>query len=186
MLRAIVFAILDCGFVPRCAAEIDDGAQIRIDKIFRIIEDCKFAVHDLSRTELDENTGLPRFNMPLELGIFLGAKRFGERKHKYKNCLILDTEQYRYQAFISDISGQDIKAHENNPELAVTRVRSWLQTASSRRTIPGGAAIWRRYQEFTEKLPDLCAEVDLEIAEMTYTDLVNFAGLWLKETAPQA
>ncbi len=49
---------------------------------------------------------LPRFNMPLELGIFLGAKRFGSQKQKQKNGLILDREKYRYQSFCSDIAGQ--------------------------------------------------------------------------------
>jgi len=48
--------------------------------------------------------------MPLELGIFLGAKRFGGPKQKRKNCLILDREKYRYQQYCSDIAGQDIKA----------------------------------------------------------------------------
>ena len=49
--------------------------------------------------------------MPLELGLFLGAKRFGRGEQKSKTCLILDVERYRYQKFISDISGQDIAAH---------------------------------------------------------------------------
>ena len=183
MLRAIVFAIFDCGFVPRCAAEIDDGAEIRIDKIFRIIEDCKFAVHDLSKTALDPKTKLPRFNMPLELGIFLGAKRFGTGKHKGKGCLILDTERYRYQKFISDISGQDIKAHAGKPKRAVACIRDWLQSASGRRTVPGGGEIWRRYGSFTAALPGICDSVRLSPAEMTFSDLRNIAGIWLQENA---
>lgn len=63
---AIVFAVHDCGFVARCALEIDDGAQVRIDKIFDIIQECKYGIHDISRTEPDERSGLPRFNMPDE------------------------------------------------------------------------------------------------------------------------
>ena len=70
--RAIVFAVYDCGFIPRCALEIQDASQTRIDKIFRIIAECKYGIHDICRTELDSATNLPRFNMPLELGIFLG------------------------------------------------------------------------------------------------------------------
>ena len=60
---AIVFSVLDSGFTPRCSMEIDDSAQVRIDKIFRIIEECKYAIHDLSRTELDPEHNLPRFNV---------------------------------------------------------------------------------------------------------------------------
>jgi len=67
MFEAIVFAVFDCGFLPRCALETDDSGQVRIDKIFNIIASCKFGINDLSRAELDPATGLPRFNMPLWL-----------------------------------------------------------------------------------------------------------------------
>lgn len=64
---SIVFAVFDCGFNPRCALEVIDAAQVRIDKINNIIEECTFGFHDISRTELDNEFNLPRFNMPLEL-----------------------------------------------------------------------------------------------------------------------
>jgi hypothetical protein len=75
--RALVFAVRACGFRARCAREVDDGSETRLDKIYRIIEQSRYGIHDISRTELDTWNGLPRFNMPLELGVFLGAKRFG-------------------------------------------------------------------------------------------------------------
>src|SRR5205085_10402919 len=108
LFDAIVFAVNDCGFVPRCALEEDDGSQVRVQKIYEIIAACRLGIHDLSRTEVDETTRLPRFNMPLELGAFLGAKHFGNNRQKRKACLILDSEKYRYQKFISHIAGQDI------------------------------------------------------------------------------
>ncbi len=86
--------------------------------------------------------------MPLELGIFLGAKRFGVEKQESKKCLVMDTEPYRYQKFVSDISGQYIFAHNNSEKEVVRVVRDWLGTASGRQTIPGGGIIWRRYQDF--------------------------------------
>lgn len=84
--NASVFAIFDCGFVPRCALEIDDSGEVRFDKIQQLISESKFGVHDISRTEIDATTNLPRFNMSLELGVFIGAKRFGTRNQKQKNC----------------------------------------------------------------------------------------------------
>lgn len=180
ILDVLVFTVFDCGFEPRCAMEIDDSAQIRIDKIFSIINECKFSIHDVSRTELDPNTGLPRFNMPLELGMFLGARRFGGKQHREKSCLIMDTERFRYQTYISDISGQDIKAHQNDPRRAVGLVRGWLNDASGRKTIPGGAVIWNRYQSYLAELPDLCADAGLAVDEMTFNDKTNFASEWLK------
>ena len=74
LFYAAVFAIFDCGFVARCTLEDDDSGQVRIDKIQAIIKICKYGIHDVSRTELCDQNNLPRFNMPLELGMFFGAK----------------------------------------------------------------------------------------------------------------
>ena len=82
LFDAMVFAVHDCGFIARCALEEGDASQVRIDKIYNIIVDCRYGIHDISRTELDKNSGLPRFNMPLELGVFLGAKKFGINKKR--------------------------------------------------------------------------------------------------------
>src|SRR5476649_1388241 len=127
LFRALVFALHDCGFFARCALEGDDGSETRLTKLYDIIRDCPLGIHDLSRTSLDRTYRLPRFNMPLELGLFLGAKRYGGSAHRGKSCLILDRKPYRYQIFCSDIAGQDIRAHENNIENAIRVVRNWLQ-----------------------------------------------------------
>ena len=90
------------------------------------------SVQDISRTELNA-AGLPRFNMPFELGLFLGAKRFGNAMQRRKTCLVLDREPYRYQAFLSDIAGQDIAAHGGEPVRAIGAVRDWLAAGGHRR-----------------------------------------------------
>ena len=77
IFRAVVFTVSVCGFVPRCSLEHDDASQVRLEKIYRLIGSSAFGIHDISRTELDGENQLPRFNMPLELGFFLGAKQFG-------------------------------------------------------------------------------------------------------------
>lgn len=181
ILRVIVFTVYDCGFIPRCAREEDDSGNVRLAKIERLILESKYAIHDICRTELDDEFSLPRFNMPLELGLFLGAKSFGNSRQKKKICLILDKEPYRFQKFISDIAGQDISAHDYKPEKAITCIRNWLNTASGRRTIPGGAAILKRYKKFQIDLPAICKETDLEISEITYNDFSVFASNWLRE-----
>ena len=38
---ALVFAAFDCGYVPRCALEVDDGGEVRIDKIIAIVRTCR-------------------------------------------------------------------------------------------------------------------------------------------------
>ena len=87
LFRAIVFSIIDCGFIPRCALELADSSVERLDKLFDLIAKCRLGIHDISRTQPDSKSRLPRFNMPLEVGMFLGAKRFGPREQKKKNCI---------------------------------------------------------------------------------------------------
>lgn len=88
LFRAMVFTVEDCGFRARCALEAENSGEVRIDKINRIIRECRHGIHDISRTEPDPVNSLPRFNMPLELGLFRGAREFGSRVQQQKNCLI--------------------------------------------------------------------------------------------------
>ena len=176
----MIFTVHDCGFIPRCALEEDDASQVRIDKIYSIIADCRYGIHDISRTQLDAASGFPRFNMPLELGIFLGAKKFGIEVQKRKKCLILDTEPYRYQQFVSDIAGQDIQAHNNNSRKVIMHVRNWLRNTSRRETIPSGGIIWERYQEFMEKLPQTAREARLIVEELIFNDYTLLVAQWLE------
>jgi hypothetical protein len=79
LFEAIVFCVSACGFVPRCTLELTDAGEVRIENIYRLIDQCHHGIHDISHTEVQSQPyQLPRFNMPLELGIFLGAKRFGK------------------------------------------------------------------------------------------------------------
>jgi hypothetical protein len=179
LFEAIVFTIHDCGFAARSALEVTDTSQVRIEKISRIIAECKFGVHDISRTEVDRLTGLPRFNMPLELGLFLGAKRFGTGKQKLKNCLVLDVERYRYQKFISDIAGQDIVTHDRTPAIAIRVVRDWLSDAQPASRIPGSAAMVERYLTFRADLPSTCARRGLVVNDLTFAEYRLQAEEWL-------
>ncbi len=183
LFDAMVFAVLDCGFIPRCALEEDDASQVRIDKIYEIIADCRYGIHDISRIELDEPSGFPRFNMPLELGVFIGAKKFGSEEQKGKKCLILDKTPYRYQQFISDIAGQDIQTHGNMQEEIVKVIRNWLRTASRLQTIPSGSIIWKRYQEFLQDLPKTAQMHRLIVEEMVFNDYTLVIEEWLKVTS---
>ena len=68
IFEAIVFAVHDAGFRPKCARERLDSSEVRLQKILSLISESRFSIHDLSRTELDDSNQLPRFNMPFELG----------------------------------------------------------------------------------------------------------------------
>jgi len=183
LFEATVFTVAHCGFAPRCALEIVDAAGTRIDKIMDLIGKCPLGIHDISRTGLDPVSGLPRFNMPFELGLFLGARRFGGSRQKAKNCLILDTERYRYQKFLSDIAGQDIDAHGNDPAKAITRVRDFLRTHSGGRRLPGGAVIKRDFAQFETRKPVICEALELDPGELTFVDFAYLVAHYLNPAA---
>ncbi len=181
LFAAIHFAVFDCGFQARSAREADDGTEVRIEKLLDIIEACKFGIHDLSRTESDPKSRLPRFNMPFELGLFLGAKRYGNERQRQKIALILDRTRFRYQQFISDISGQDIHPHEGSSTRAIAAVRNWLRTASPDISIPGGSMIAKRFSLFSEQLPAMCDVLRLSPKDLTFADLTWATSKWLEK-----
>jgi hypothetical protein len=180
IFNAIVFSVYDLGFVARCALEDDDAGEVRLAKIQRIVEECRYGINDLSSVTLDAVTGLPRFNMPLELGLFLGCKRFGAKSQSNKRTLILDSEQYRYRQFISDISGQDIRAHGGDPSRAIRAVRDWLQATSKRQGLAGGGEIIGHFRRFQADLPAICGEAELEPDKLTFIDLSTVVKDWLR------
>jgi hypothetical protein len=178
---ALVFAVRDCGFVARCALESEDSSVVRVQKIFDLIRECRHGIHDISRAGIDRGSRLARFNMPLELGIFLGAKNYGGAAHASKRCLVLDSEKYRYQIFCSDISGQDIRSHQNDPDAAISAVRNWLSSFRKGVTIPSGSRIQERYSVFRKQLPRQAKAVNQNHRELTFSDYSVLVVGWLQE-----
>ena len=184
IFRALVFAICDCGFIPRSALEAANE-PFRFNRIIEIIRESRYAIHDLSRSGIDGRTGLARFNMPLELGIFLGAKEFGSRRQIIKTFVILDRDPYRYLKSISDLKGIDPKPHNNNPGTAILKVRNWLNDISEVDfIIPSGDIIAKRYKKFKKDLPYLAKAVHLRTSDLTYRDYCYLIQEWLTLYAP--
>ena len=179
---AIVFAVQHAGMRARCAKEYADGANNRLSNISTIIEECKYGIHDISRIEttIVNGVSLPRFNMPLELGLFLGCKRFGDTRQQSKSCLILDSTPFRYRDFVSDIAGQDIHTHNNDAHEAIRVVCRWLSAVDKRRDIPGGAITIRRYTKFRNQLPRFYNALHKEPGDVVYVDYVNAITEWLR------
>ncbi|MGB3930858.1 MAG: hypothetical protein WBL20_18080 [Sphingobium sp.] len=182
IFQALIFTIFACGFRPRSARELDDGGQTRIEKLYGLIQECRYGIHDLSRTELDDKNQLPRFNMPLELGLFLGAKRYGDVAQRDKRLLILDIERFRYQKFISDLAGMDIHEHGGKAEAAVRETRHWLANVS-RRQIASSDKVVRSYDQFIADLPALAAALEFDPNKIPYVDFERIVVGWLMRDA---
>jgi hypothetical protein len=180
---AITFAIHDAGFRARTALEENNTATERHSKIARLIKECKYGIHDISRVETDPASGLPRLNMAYECGLFYGAQIFGSGVQKKKEILVLDAEPFRYHRTMSDIAGKDAAAHENEPLAAIAHVRRFL-TNKERGALRGASAMQKRYQEFLADLPAIAGNMSCTLDELQSLDYwreyVIAAVEWIK------
>jgi len=181
LFDAVLFTLYFCECKPRCALEIDNGLQNRLDKICKIIGECDLGIHDISRTELNANL-LPRFNMPFEFGIFFGAKIYGGKNQKAKMCLIFDKEKFRFQEFISDISGQDIKAHSNNYKEIITEIRHWINSLGININLPGSVAIISNYESYLKARSQILLGLNRTEEDYSqYADKTQIIEEWIKQ-----
>jgi hypothetical protein len=193
LFAALVFTTFACGFRPRSALEDSGKGIMRYDRLCELIEDCDFGIHDLSRTEANEE-GLPRFNMPFELGLFLGAQRFGGRRQKRKQTLVVVHTKHVLGKYLSDLAGVDPVAHEGDTQRLVRAVRDFFVRALAEeaqtngapaRRLPGAAAINARFREFQKALPGIAKAGAFDVAELdpieAYIDFTFAVADFLKE-----
>jgi hypothetical protein len=121
---------------------------------------------------------LPRFNMPLELGVFL-ARRYGDMAQK-RAALILDIEQYRYQLHFR-YRWPRHQSHCGDAATAIERVASWLRAQSSATNVPGGVAIAAEFASFQGALPAILTARAISREEMTFGDYLAIATAWITE-----
>lgn len=184
LLKPLLFTICKCGYTPRIASERMDSSEIRLDKIIQIIQESKFSIHDLSRIKSGKKGEYYRLNMPLEIGLDLGCKKFHrEPKYQEKKSLILEAERYSVQKALSDLSGADFKCHKGDAETMVESVRTWMVEVGCK-NIPGPNSIWDAYNFF---LADLYAHFkskgfkDSQIDPLPIPEFLEFLRSWLKQ-----
>ncbi|HEY4143464.1 hypothetical protein [Pinirhizobacter sp.] len=179
LLEATIFTVRACGFRPRTSLEASNSGEVRLDKIIRIASESDYSIHDLSAVELDAGSGLPRFNMPFELGLVIGLKRLAPTMGQQPSLLVLERQKYSYQKCLSDIAGQDTRAHDGKVRLLILAVRDWLATESPEVRCHGGDAIATDFAEFGKCLPGFCRKAGIRRNELTYTEFALFAATWL-------
>ena len=181
----MLFCVVFLGFSPRLATERNDSGENRLEKIRGLIERSKFSIHDLSRCQAKRKGEHFRLNMPFELGIDFGCRQYFGRGREEKKFLILEERRYRFQAAISDISGSDICAYGDDPQLApqnaVRHVRNWLVSEASATPV-GAKKILDSYVDFQEwyfekKLAEGAS--DDEIKEYPTSELLAAMQEWV-------
>ena len=109
---AYIVGLYQLGLVPHLASEIPGGDR-RLNKIVNLIQSCCYSIHDLSRVELTTApSGVPRFNMPLELGMTITWEKLNPSLHTW---FVWESEPYRLLRSTSDLNGTDPYIHDSTP-----------------------------------------------------------------------
>lgn len=177
--EALLFVISICGYRVRCALEESDGGDIRFEKLVRLIADSDNTIHDLSRTEAGQH-GLPRFNMPFELGLALGAKHYGQPRQRTKRACVMVAKHHVLPRYLSDLAGSDPAAHGDAPHEVIRILRDHLHTSPRGQALPGAAHIIELFERFKCDLPFLTRQARLTMSEVhaqrgyrNYMDLLH-------------
>jgi hypothetical protein len=110
---AYIVGLYQLDLVPHLASEIPGGER-RLNRIFQLIKSCRYSIHDLSRVEVSvAATAVPRFNMPLELGMTITWANLHPSRHTW---FVWESEPYRLQRSASDLNGTDPYIHKGTPE----------------------------------------------------------------------
>lgn len=184
ILRPVLFTIKYFGYNPRLALETSDSGENRIDQIYKLINDSKYSIHDLSRLQANQSKEFYRLNMPFELGIDFGCRRYSNVEgHKEKRSLILEASPYDYKKALSDISGMDIKIHHNNPAKAVASVRNWFSETVRVNKPASATKIWNTfcyfYDDFQVKREEDGFSKE-DIKEIPMSELMEYMDEWIR------
>ena len=146
LLDALVFTCVRAGFHPLPAPSTGRSGTPRLDRILKALEDCRYSIHDLSRSHGEGDQNLARFNMPLELGMAMATRGRapGDDAHEYL-VLVRDAAGPHHR-YISDLGGLDPQAYDGTVERLVAELLKWLLD------LPG-AVTSLRPSEVVEALP---------------------------------
>ena len=181
LLRPLLFTVVFLGFSPKIASERSDSGEARLDKICGLINDSKYSIHDISRIKSSDKDELYRMNMPFELGIEYGCRKFSSNHLAEKKCLVLESEQYRFKQALSDLSGSDIKNHNNKPIALVAAVRNWFVETVGLRNVKSPTVIWYQFNDFmsdfySKRMTEGFTDEDLNM--MPVPEFIDFIKEW--------
>jgi hypothetical protein len=181
LLKGIFFVLIYLDFKPKIA-ETSDSGQVRILKIKDLMLSSPLSIHDLSRIDPLVTDAAARLNMAFEMGIDFGLKYSGIAELEAKRFLILEKEDHRYKTFLSDISGNDIKSHRNDPELVIKSIRDWIKAQGQEAAIPRHKLIFSAYNEFSLFYNQMISAEGYdpkEITALTFSDVIEIMANWI-------
>jgi hypothetical protein len=116
--------------------------------------------------------------MPFELGLDIGCQTYGQNRLRRKKSIILDATAHAYDISLSDIPGQDIETHANDPKQLIITIRNWISRNYQRRSFPPGEEIWAEYIQFTTLTKAVL--ISKNIHQLNTSDYIKYVKVWLR------
>lgn len=137
---AYIVGLTAHGLIPRATLGVPRDAR-RLERIFHLIQTCRYSVHDLCRIELDRNPPrAPRFNMPFELGLAVAWASLNPQKHSWVGR---DAIQHRPVRSISDLNGTDFHTHHGTIVGVLSAVSNAFVSRRQHPTVPRMQRVYR-------------------------------------------
>ena len=179
---AYIVGLYQLGLVPHIAAEIPGGTR-RLDRIFALIQSCRYSIHDLSRVEVGATiSSTPRFNMPLELGLTICWADLNPGLHDW---FVWEAERYRLLKSTSDLNGTDPYIHDGSPEGVLRELGNAFRRGRTP-SVPEMVAVYRFVESNVDAILDRNGTRD-PYAKSVFDELSwlseRLAGLLLKPHA---
>jgi hypothetical protein len=144
-----IAVLIELGLTPKTTLGIPGGTA-RLDRIFGLIQTCRYSIHDLSRVQLDLiPPRTPRFNIPFELGLAIGWAKLNPQRHTW---FIYETQNRRAQKSISDLNGTDCNIHRGTPDGVMRELCNAFIRQKNRPTV---AQMMRTYKFLKRSVPEL-------------------------------
>lgn len=179
LLKPLLFTIIYIDLIPKIS-ETKNSGNNRLELIKDLMIESKYSIHDLSRSEPMEMGDYPRFNMPFECGIDFGLKHEQNGSIKKNSILILVKEYENFHRVMSDIGGNDVLEHYNQPIKIVKAVRDWFRPNIGE--IPYDTEIWRKYNVFQGYYEEHLKNAKLnphEKSSLTFSDIIGIMSKWI-------
>ena len=157
---------------PRSAREWGGECDLRLPRLHRLLSNCRYSVHDVSRLRGDGPDHLARMNMPLELGFAIAFhyERNGSRREHTWWCMC--SGGYIYKQAISDLEGIDIEPHDETIDSIIAATAVFLRRHLKYDQRVSASSVRRAFDIFQLKLGKRAADA---LGKRIWKDIVETA-----------
>jgi hypothetical protein len=169
---AYIVGLTELGLKPTATLAIP-GGEARLDRIFELIQTCRYSVHDLSRVQLSRTIPVtPRFNMPFELGMAVAWAKLHPERHTY---IVSESMHRRAQKSLSDMAGTDFNIHGGTPSGVMRELCNAFVRQRQRPSVP---QMMRRYEAVSGLVPQMMRQNGSEtlFEARAFQDLIGLAA----------